>query len=140
MKALRWLGIGLAAAVVLAVLYGGLMFSMSESGEVIVLRTRDAAGEPHETRLWIVEDGGYQWLRAGAPESGWYVRLVASPEVSVERVGEERRYRAVPVPDPAVRERVHVLMAQKYGFPDRFIAATVRDGTVSVPIRLEPLE
>ena len=47
----------------------GVSFVASESGEVVTLQTQGADGGPRETRLWVVEDGGKQWLRAGGPES-----------------------------------------------------------------------
>src|SRR5690606_9971258 len=35
---------------------GALEIVAAESGEVVVLKTTDAAGATHETRLWIVDD------------------------------------------------------------------------------------
>jgi hypothetical protein len=120
-----------------AVFYGSVG-AASESGEIVVLTSYGDDGEPVETRLWVIEDGGHQWLRAGMPSSGWLLRLEARPEVLVERTGATGRYRAVPVREPAVRDRVHALMAEKYGFADRWISM-IRDGTQSVAVRLEPL-
>lgn len=37
--------------------------------------------------------------------------------------------------DPATRDRVHALMAEKYGWAEKVIAA-MRDGSQSVPVRL----
>ena len=42
----------------------------SESGEVVVLSYTDAAGEVHETRLWVVDHQGFAWLRSGQAISG----------------------------------------------------------------------
>jgi hypothetical protein len=86
--------------------------------EVVVLRTRAPDGTLRETRLWVVE---------------------------VERGGEMRRYRAVPVPGP--HERIHQLLRKKYGLTDHWVrvldAAEDRflhsGRDVSVPVRLEPL-
>jgi len=116
-------------------LLGVSQWVASESGEVVVLTTRDPQGEPHDTRLWVVEHAGHAWLRAGADVQGWYQRLVASPQVVVERDGESGRYTAVPV--PAEREAVHALMREKYGWADRYISLLFgRDD--AVPIRLDP--
>ena len=111
----------------------------SESGEVLVLETLDAAGEPHETRIWVVEDAGAVWVR-GDPDSGWVQRLLETPEIRAERGGHQASFLAIPDRDPAARDRVNALMRQKYGFADRFIAVTIGDADRegALPIRLDP--
>ena len=137
---MRKLWIAAGAIVGLGVVFLGLVFGLSEAGgEVVTLETRDAEGEPSVTRLWVVDHDGDAWLRSGMPTSAWFVRLEANPEVRVTREDTTRRYRAEPVRDPAVRDRIHALVAEKYGFAESFIAAT-RDGTQSVPIRLVPID
>lgn len=121
-------------------LFIALVFGISEvGGEVVTLETRDAQGEPQQTRLWVVDHEGHAWLRSGAPESGWFLRLETNPDVSLTRDGTTAAYRAEPVRDPTVRDRIHALMLEKYTFAERFVAAT-RDGTHSVPVRLVPHE
>ena len=133
--ALRLLG----ALVVLAVLFVGAIFVASEfGGEVVHLRTTDGQGAEHTTHLWVVDDGGFAWLRAGHGDTGWLQRIEAHPDVVVERHGEELHFRAVPVHDPAVRDRIHALMRRDYPLADRFISM-VRDANGSVPVRLEPV-
>lgn len=130
---------GLAAILGIAVLAGAAIYFASElGGEVAVLTTRDARGVTVETRVWVVEDAGSAWLRAGQPQSGWLTRLEAEPRVELERGGPPRSFRAIPVRDPATRDRVHRLMAEKYGWADRLIGWT-RDGTHSVAVRLDPI-
>jgi F420H(2)-dependent quinone reductase len=136
---MRRLLLALAVVTVAVLLFVGLVYLVSESGtEVVTLRTVDAGGSPVETRVWVVDDDGYAWLRAGLPTVGWLARIEAHPEVEVQRGGRWARFRAVPVHDPAVRDRIHAVIREKYGLPDRFISM-IRDGTKSVPIRLEPL-
>ena len=108
----------------------------AESGEVVVLTSRDAEGAPHETRLWVVDLDGRAWLRSGSGVAGWYGRLAASPEVEVERAGIGGRYRAVPLPE--ARERVNALMRDKYGLADRWIGFWF-DRSDAIPIRLDPV-
>jgi hypothetical protein len=48
------------------------------------------------------------------------------------------RYRALPVRQPQVRDRIHALMREKYGMADRLVSL-IRDPAQSVPVRLEPL-
>ena len=54
------------------------------------------------------------------------------------RGGVARRYRAVPVDDPEVRDRIHALMRAKYGFADRYVSL-MRSASGSVAVRLDPL-
>ena len=127
-----------AGLVALAALVAGVVYGASElGGEVVVLHTRDAAGADVATPLWIVDDAGSAWLRSGLQSSGWFVRLEASPEVRVERAGQTQPYRAVPVRSPEARDRIHVLMREKYGWADRLIGAT-RGGSDSIAVRLDP--
>lgn len=106
----------------------------SESGEVVVLTTRDEAGELHDTRLWVVDHDGSAWLRAGAGVQGWYQRLAIRPDVIVERGGAANEFNAVPTPEE--RELINRLMLEKYGWADQYIGLLFgRDD--SVPIRLE---
>jgi hypothetical protein len=114
-------------------------FGASElGGEVVTLRTRDGAGEA-ATRLWVVDDAGAQYLRAGNPGSGWLVRIQADPDVTVERNGFNARYRAVPVTnDPGQPARIHALMREKYGIADR-IVSVLGDRSQSIAVRLDPV-
>ncbi len=129
---MRRLLIGLAIVVGLVVVLGAGVAGLSETGEVVVLTTQDASGASQETRLWIVDDDG-PWLRAGDPDSDWFLRLQANPMVTVSRGGETLRYRAFPTPESL--DRINGLMQERYGLPDRLIGL-MSDRTRSVPIRL----
>lgn len=124
---------------VLAIAFGGSIYGASElGGEVVTLRTREGAKEV-ETRLWVVDDGGFQYLRAGNPGSGWLQRIELDPNVVVERNGVATRYRGVPViDDPAQPARIHERMREKYGFADR-IVSVLGDRSLSVAVRLVPV-
>lgn len=124
------------AVVAVLVAVVALEIIASESGEVVVLRTTDADGGPHETRLWIVDDGSHAWLRAGHDGSGWYRQLRERPEVAVVR--GDRTLRARAVPEVGARPRINALMREKYGWADAYIGALFgRDD--AIPIRLDPL-
>ncbi|UCE85781.1 MAG: hypothetical protein JSU66_15870 [Deltaproteobacteria bacterium] len=131
-----FIGLGIVAVVVIA-FFGSAMVASEVGGEVVTVFTVSDAGEPVETRLWIVDDGGFAWLRAGQAQSRWLARIDATPEIEVERAGQRSAYRAVPVRDAAARDRIHRRMAEKYGWADRLIAV-MRDPSGSVAIRLEP--
>jgi hypothetical protein len=124
---------GLLVALVVVVM--GLSMVASETGEIVTLQTNDAEGKPKETRLWVVDDGGKQWLRAGSPQSSWLLDIQRSPIVQVEREGQQALYTAVPQPE--LRDRLNPLFAEKYGWADAYIGALFgRDD--ATPIRLDP--
>jgi hypothetical protein len=126
-----------AVVIGLFVLYIPAHLALIETGrEVIVLRTRTPEGEPSETRLWIVDHGETPWLH-GNLDSGWMRRIAVNPIVEVERGGETRKYRAVPVAGP--HPRIDELLREKYGLADRWVRLIAPDGDLTVPVRLEPL-
>jgi len=52
--------------VVLVVGFFGLVLIMSElGGEVVTLHTQAAGGGEKRTHLWVVDDAGAAWVRAG---------------------------------------------------------------------------
>jgi hypothetical protein len=107
----------------------------SESGEVVVVHSLDTDGAPKETRVWVVDDQGAQWLRTGSAQSKWMARLRAHPEIQVTRKGDTRSYLAVPVPD--ARAAINRLMAEKYGWADGFIGLLISRDQAQV-VRLDP--
>jgi hypothetical protein len=115
------------------------IFGVSElGGEIVTLGTSSSDGGA-STRIWVVDDAGHAWLRAGSPGNGWLTRIDANPDVTIERAGVLTRYTAVPVrDDPGLRDRIHALMRAKYTWADR-IVSLMRDGSKSVPIRLDPV-
>ena len=117
----------------------GFVILASESGEVITLRTQDAASEWHSTRLWVVDHEGAEWTRTGHPEKAWFVRLSANPVVEVKRDGVASSRRAVPVSDPDVSREVNDAYKEKYGIADRIVALS-GDATKRVVIRLDRIE
>jgi hypothetical protein len=131
---MKWLVRSVLALVALVVGVLALQVIASETGEVVVLHTRDAGGGSVETRLWVVEVDGRQYLRAGGG-SGWFGRLSADPEVEVVRGGALAAYRAVPEPDR--NGAVNAQMRAKYGWRDRVISLLV-DRSSAIPVRLDP--
>jgi hypothetical protein len=125
-------GTGLALFVAFAV----SMYVAGEQTEVAVLRTFDAGGAPHDTKLWIVDDGPSAWMRVARPTRRWFGRLEAIPNVELTRHGATRSYRATPVRDAPTRARVDQLMAQKYGRADWWYGIVVR--SEPIPVRLDP--
>src|SRR5262249_27627783 len=74
-----------------------------EQVEVVVLRTFDADGGAHETKMWVVDRDGRAWVRVAQPGRLWYRRLLANPRVDLVRGGRTEARRASPDESPAAR-------------------------------------
>jgi hypothetical protein len=123
--------IGVAAALVLA---AAGTYLAGEQTEVVVLRTFDAEGAAHDTKMWIVDALGSPFVRVANPERGWYRRLLAEPRVELVRGGRTFSMTAQPEQAPSVREAVDSAFAAKYGRVDTWYGLLLRRGPV--PVRL----
>ena len=135
MKYVAWLAVVL---VVLAASFLGLQTLASERVEVVELYTTDETGEEVITRLWVVDDGGYQYLRVGADGSSWFSRLQANEEFNITRNNETHTYRAVLREDK--REAINALMQAKYTWGDSLIGVMVGSREGSIPIELHVVD
>ena len=108
----------------------------SERVEVVKLHTTDYNGEEIITRLWVVDYGGYQYLRVGADGSGWFDRLRAAEMVDITRNG--RRYSYSWIIRQSKSAQINVLMRDKYGWGDSFIGYLTggRGGSIPIELRL----
>ena len=131
MKLLKIVLISVLALFALVML---LQIVASETGEVVVLTTRDSGGEA-ETRLWVIDQDGAQYLRA-QPGSGWYGRLAAAPAVSMERDGVKSAY--VAETRPTEGSAVNDAMRAKYGWRDVIIELLLGGRADAVAVRLNP--
>jgi hypothetical protein len=129
-----------AAAVLLAVLAALAVatYLAGEQTEVIVLRTFDERGAPHDTRMWIVDQDGVPWVRVANPRRGWYLRLAANPRVQLVRGGATEERRARPDPSRAARRAGDDAFAAKYGWVDAWYGLLLRRDPI--PIQLLPAE
>lgn len=133
MGTLPWIAI--VASVVL--LSGAVTCWALESGEVVVLRTYDADGAVHESRVWLASDeSGVLWIEAANPDRRWYREVQVRPKVQLVRDGISERERAVLVPGPEGHATVRRLLASRYGLQDLWIGL-LADTSRSVGIRLE---
>ena len=81
-------------------------------GSTIVITTVDAEGNSHERVLSPIEDDSTLFVAANHWPRAWYRRALATPDVSVTRAGETRKYQAIPV---SKQERERLL--DDSGFP-----------------------
>ena len=109
----------------------------SERVEVVDLYTSDESGEIQTTRLWIMDDEGYQYLRVGADGSGWFDRILRNGEIQMARSGDTASYTVVPRPEKS--ERINALMQEKYTWGDSFFAIMLGSRDGSIPLELHPV-
>jgi hypothetical protein len=130
-----------AAVVVapLAAVYVGMRILFETSGEVIELRTLDAAGAPLDSWPWIVDVDGQQYPCTGDQNKIYINRLRYNPHVDVTRHGVAANYLATPLDDAAQRERVNAAVATKYAPAEKFLRVGILDPRRSIPIRLVPV-
>lgn len=121
----------------LAALVGVLQIVASERVEVVELHTVDEAGEQVSTRLWIVDDEGFPYLRSSGESSGWYNRILSNGEFDLTRNGETSRYRAEIRLDK--NDRINGLMQEKYTWGNTLISVLVGSRENSIPIELHRL-
>jgi hypothetical protein len=127
----------LGSVLLLALTLVVLQTAASERVEVVELHTVDELGEPVTTRLWVVDDEGYQYLRVGSDGSGWFDRLRRNEEFELTRSGRRQSYRSVLRTDKS--ERISDLMQAKYTWGDSVIGFLVGSREGSVPIELHRL-
>lgn len=108
----------------------------AERVEVVELHTQDETGELVTTRLWIVDDGGFQYLRVGADGSGWFSRIQASETIDLTRNGTTNTYTTEL--NIEKRDTINDLMQAKYTWGDSFIGTLVGSRENSIPIELHP--
>jgi hypothetical protein len=138
MKAIRIAAIVVGVYVALGLaLDAAIGYFQPQRGNTAVLRTFDAQGEPHETVLTLLDDGGTLWVESGHWFRGWYRRLLRNPDVELVRGGEAKPYRAVPVDTPAALERVQELMGKGRGSRYWVSRAMLLFAPIK-PVRLDP--
>jgi hypothetical protein len=131
LKILKWF-LGSVTGIVVLLLV--LQTVASERVEVVQLHTLDEQGEEVTTRLWVVDDDGYQYLRVGATGSGWFTRLQAHNEFDVTR--NDRRYTYTAELREEKSDAINTLMQDKYTWGDTFFAIMTGSREGSIPVEL----
>ena len=109
-------------------------FLASERIEVVKLYTFDETSTEVATRLWVADDGGYQYLRVGADGAEWFARLQLQEVVDLTRNG--RRYKYTWALREEKSQKINLLMREKYGWSDSFIGILTGGRENSTPIEL----
>ena len=121
-----------------AVFYVAMRILWETSGEVAAVRTFDAAGEAHDTHLWIVDVGGHAYLRTGNANAKWLARMREHPAIEVTRHGVTASVVAMPIDDAELRAEVNAAVAEKYGFAEALLRKLMLDPNATTPIRVDP--
>ncbi len=117
-------------------LFGTATLAALEGGEVVVLQTFGPQGDSRQTRTWVADDDGSVWIEAANPSRPFLVHIRAHPEVELHRGETVRQCHAFPVANPDGHEHIRRLLAQKYGWADRWVGL-LTDTSGSVAIRLD---
>jgi hypothetical protein len=128
-RAALWI-VGLLLALGIATYVAG------EQTEVVVLRSFDADGKAHDTKVWAVDHDGAVWVRVANPRRGWFTRLLAQPRAELVRNGATQAVVAEPNEQPEVRAAVDAAFRAKYGVVDWWYGVLLRRDPV--PVRLQP--
>ncbi len=133
MKYLLW-AIGVPMGLAIAFLV--VQTLASERVEVVELTTIDEADEPQTTRLWVMDDEGFQYLRVGADGSGWFSRILQNGEIQVRRGDTTTNYTVQQRPEKS--EKINAMMQEKYTWGDSFFAIVLgsRDGSIPLELHL----
>ena len=120
----------------LLVLAAGAELAAREfGGEVVTLVTTDVDGRSYRNQVWIVETGHDLWIRSVSPTSPWLDRVVARPDVQIQRGVQLATYRATPLAHR--RDRINAAMAERYGWAD-WLLGIVEERQEAVPVFLDP--
>ena len=125
----------------IAIVYGVLMFGLSElGGEVATLVRPEADQSNKNIRVWIVDADNKSWIEHGDSESYWIKQLSNNSELLIIREGEEKKY--IAFADRDSHDLYHNLRREKYGFSDKMLdilafGATSKENCESIPVRLE---
>jgi hypothetical protein len=131
---MKYLGWAIGLLLTFAILFVGAEKLASERVEVVELHTLDMNNELVTTRLWVVDDEGFQYLRVGSDGSGWFTRLQDSESFQMTRNGQTHTYFAVPRIEKS--DRINQLMQEKYTWGDTLIALMVGSREKSIPIEM----
>ena len=127
----------------IAIVYGVLMFGLSElGGEVATLVRPEADRSNKNIRVWIVDADNKSWIEHGDSESYWIRGLIDDSELLIIRKGEEKKYLAFT--DRDSHDFYHNLRREKYGLSDKMLdilafGATSKENCEGIPVRLEKI-
>jgi hypothetical protein len=133
MRAALRIGAGLLLLLLAAAL---ATYVAGEQTEVARLRSFDAQGAAHETKLWVVDHEGAPWVRVANPRRAWFRRLAANPRAELVRGQQVQAVVAEPHDSDAARAALDRRFREKYGLVDWWYGVLLRRHPI--PLRLAP--
>ncbi len=98
MKALKYIGILLAAYIALVVLFeSAIGYLQPQSQATLVITTTDASGAARQRVVSRLDSAGHIYVAANHWPRAWYNEVLQHPDVQVTQAGKTAAYRAVPV-------------------------------------------
>lgn len=120
-----------------AALFGLVTLWALEGREVVVLRTHAPDRAVRETRAWIADADGSEWVEAANPERPFLLDLRRDPSIEVVRGGRVEERVATPIDGEDGHRRIRALLRERYGAADAWIGL-LADTSRSVAVRLDP--
>lgn len=128
----------LGAVLGLVVIFYASLFAFAEMcTEIVVLRTFDVDGAPHETRVMVIDIADTPWVR-GRPYRGWFRRVESNPDAELCRDGVWYPIRASISREPSDAEEFERVVVERYGLTYRLFDVIARMSSNELPVRLEP--
>ncbi len=122
----------------LALIFYASLFAFAELWtEIVVLRTFDDDGAPHETRVMVIDIADRPWIR-GRPYRGWFRRVEANPDVEIYRGERWYPMRASISRQSSDAAEFEKVVVERYGLAYRFFDVIARMSSNEIPVRLEP--
>lgn len=119
-------------------------YALIESGEVVVLRAAPEDGHAFLARLWVLDHNELPWISTTDPtKTDWVPWIRAHETVEIERGGFSSCGRAVFGHQPDLRDRLNVLLKEKYRIQTygsqflRLVGRAESDEELRVWIRLD---
>ncbi|HXC53231.1 MAG TPA: nitroreductase/quinone reductase family protein [Candidatus Limnocylindrales bacterium] len=141
---MRRAAVAASCIAVAAVAFAAVTLVALEGRAVAVLHTTSASGDERRTRVWFVENDGALLVESATPDRPFYLDLQRNPDLVVElhagmfdRQPRILHARAELVPDPQGHEEIRRLLAQRYGWADKWIAV-LADTSMSREVRVVP--
>ena len=133
MKRIAWVFVVLGLLAVAA--YASIFLIAEIFTEVVILRTYDAEGSPHETRVTVIDRAGSPWVR-GRPYRGWFRRVEGNSKAELYRGGVWWSVEAMVSRDHADAIAFDQVMLETYGRAYLYVDLIARMSSNEIPVRL----